>query len=98
MADHVLVMYAGKSVEYGTAEQIFDHPLHPYTIGPGFNPSWKRQEEHLHTIEGTVPGLDEMPVGCRFCTRCPHATEMCRQQDPGMRVLEDGSLVRRLSL
>ena len=98
MADHVLVMYAGKSVEYGTAEQIFDHPLHPYTIGllDSIPKLGSGQEEHLHTIEGTVPGLDEMPVGCRFCTRCPHATETCRQQDPGMRVLEDGHKVRCL--
>ena len=51
------------------------------------------QEEHLYTIEGTVPGLDEMLEGCRFCTRCQHATEQCRKKDPGMREV-DGHMVR----
>ena len=87
MADHVLVMYAGKGVEYGTAEDIFDHPLHPYTVGllESIPKLGSGREEHLHTIEGTVPGLDEMPEGCRFCTRCPYVEERCRKADPGMR-------------
>lgn len=95
MADHVMVMYAGKSVEYGTAEQIFDHPKHPYTIGllSSIPKLGSGEEEHLHTIEGTVPGLDEMPSGCRFCTRCQHAAERCFQEDPGMRNV-DGHQVR----
>lgn len=95
VADHVMVMYAGKSVEYGTAEDIFDHPKHPYTIGllNSIPKLGSGQEEHLYTIEGTVPGLDEMPEGCRFCTRCQHATEQCRKKDPGMREV-DGHMVR----
>lgn len=94
-ADHVMVMYAGKSVEYGTAEDIFDHPKHPYTIGllQSIPKLGSGQEDHLYTIEGTVPGLDEMPAGCRFCTRCRHATEQCRTKDPGMREV-DGHMVR----
>ena len=86
-ADNVMVMYAGKSVEYGTVEEIFDHPMHPYTIGllRSIPKLGSGQEGHLYTIDGTVPGLDEMPKGCRFCTRCEHATERCRQEDPGMR-------------
>ena len=95
VADHVMVMYAGKSVEYGTVEDIFDHPKHPYTIGllNSIPKLGSGQEEHLYTIEGTVPGLDEMPEGCRFCTRCQHATEQCRKKDPGMREV-DGHMVR----
>mgnify|MGYP002530459880 CR=1 FL=1 len=95
VADHVMVMYAGKSVEYGTAEDIFDHPKHPYTIGllNSIPKLGSGQEEHLYTIEGTVPGLDEMPEGCRFCTRCQYATEQCRKMDPGMREV-DGHMVR----
>ena len=94
-ADHVMVMYAGKSVEYGTAEDIFDHPKHPYTIGllSSIPKLGSGQEEHLYTIEGTGPGLDEMPAGCRFCTRCQHATERCMKEDPGMRSV-DGHMVR----
>lgn len=95
MADHVMVMYAGRSVEYGTAEQIFDHPKHPYTIGllNSIPKLGSGEEDHLYTIEGTVPGLDEMPAGCRFCTRCQHATERCMREDPGMREV-DGHQVR----
>ena len=86
-ADYVTVMYAGKSVEYGTAEDIFDRPMHPYTAGllSSIPKLGSGQEERLYTIEGTVPGLDEMPEGCRFCTRCPYVEERCRQADPGMR-------------
>ncbi len=96
MADHVMVMYAGKDVEYGTLEQIFDHPLHPYTNGllrsiPRIN---QRKDERLYTIDGTVPTLDEMPKGCRFCTRCKEATQWCWEQDPGMHTLADGHKVR----
>jgi len=86
-ADYVMVMYAGKSVEYGTAEDIFARPMHPYTVGllSSIPKLGSGQEERLYTIEGTVPGLDEMPEGCRFCTRCPYVEERCRQADPGMR-------------
>ncbi len=94
-ADNVMVMYAGKSVEYGTAEDIFDRPSHPYTIGllNSIPKLGSGQEEHLYTIEGTVPGLEEMPQGCRFCTRCSQATERCRKEDPGMRE-HNGHMVR----
>lgn len=95
MADHVMVMYAGKSVEYGTAEDIFDHPAHPYTAGllNSIPRLGSGQKEHLYTIEGTVPGLDEMPDGCRFCTRCQYADNRCRKEDPGMRAA-NGHMVR----
>lgn len=95
MADYVMVMYAGKSVEYGTAEDIFDRPAHPYTVGllNSIPRLGSGQEEHLYTIEGTVPGLDEMPEGCRFCTRCAYADSRCRNEDPGMREV-NGHLVR----
>lgn len=97
MADHVMVMYAGKSVEYGTAEDIFDRPSHPYTVGllKSIPKLGSGEEEHLFTIEGTVPGLDEMPKGCRFATRCPYVTEECRLRDPGMRE-KNGHMVRCL--
>ena len=85
---------AGERV-LAAAEDIFDHPKHPYTIGllNSIPKLGSGQEEHLYTIEGTVPGLDEMPEGCRFCTRCQHATEQCRKKDPGMREV-DGHMVR----
>lgn len=87
MADEVMVMYAGKAVEYGTTEEIFDHPLHPYTKGllRSIPKLGSGQQEHLYTIRGTVPALDEMPKGCRFCSRCEYAVESCISRDPGMR-------------
>lgn len=96
MADDVMVMYAGKGVEYGTLEQIFDHPMHPYTVGllnsiPRIS---EGAQERLYTIEGTVPALDEMPEGCRFCARCPEADDRCKREDPGMRTLPDGHKIR----
>lgn len=96
MADNVMVMYAGKDVEYGTLEQIFDHPMHPYTIGllssiPRLD---QGKDERLYTIEGTVPTLDEMPKGCRFCTRCKEAMPKCWEADPGMHILKDGHKIR----
>ena len=95
VADNVMVMYAGKSVEYGTAEDIFDHPEHPYTVGllNSIPKLGSGQEDHLYTIDGTVPGLDEMPAGCRFCTRCQHVMEKCKREDPGMREV-NGHMVR----
>ena len=95
VADNVMVMYAGKSVEYGTVEDIFDHPEHPYTVGllNSIPKLGSGQEDHLYTIEGTVPGLDEMPAGCRFCTRCQHVMERCKREDPGMREV-NGHMVR----
>ncbi len=95
MADEVMVMYAGKSVEYGTAEDIFDRPTHPYTIGllSSIPRLGSGSNERLFTIEGTVPSLGEMPEGCRFCTRCPYVTEECRKADPGL-IEKDGHMVR----
>lgn len=94
-ADNVMVMYAGKSVEYGTAEDIFDHPAHPYTIGllNSIPRIGSGQKGRLYTIEGAVPGLDEMPKGCRFCTRCQYADTRCMEEDPGMRSV-NGHMVR----
>ncbi len=83
LADKVMVMYAGRVVEYGTAVDIFDHPLHPYTIGLLKSiPSLYETQEKLYTIEGNVPALDAMPAGCRFSTRCPYAEEQCHQCQP----------------
>ncbi|MDO7906180.1 ABC transporter ATP-binding protein [Paenibacillus sp. JX-17] len=84
MADRVAVMYAGAIVEEGTVEEIFANPSHPYTVGllqsiPGFEGS---RGEELYTIKGSIPGLGQLPGGCRFNPRCPHAMDICRQQEP----------------
>lgn len=84
MADFVSVMYAGLLVETAEAREVFASPLHPYTkallaCAPGES-SWKA--ERLPTIPGTVPALDEMPVGCPFAPRCPDAMPVCLSQIP----------------
>ena len=85
--DDVVVMYAGRVVEQGTAEQIFDHPSHPYTVGllrsiPHFEAGEGATRERLAAIPGTVPSLLELPGGCRFRTRCDRATEACAAAEP----------------
>ena len=86
MADDVMVMYAGKEMEYGDVKSIFKHPLHPYTQGllksiPRLD---QDSSERLFNIPGSVPDLSEMPKGCRFCTRCTEACSKCFDQEPGL--------------
>lgn len=81
MADQVAVMYAGRIVESGPVEQIFDDPQHPYTLGlMGSMPSLSGDRERLVTIAGRVPTPFDMPVGCRFAARCPFAVEQCSER------------------
>lgn len=94
VSDYVMVMYAGKVVEYDTTENVFHHPLHPYTKGLlNSIPRLDKEQDTLEMIEGTVPGLSNMPKGCRFCTRCPECKEICKEQDPGL-INVDGHMVR----
>ena len=74
----VAVVYAGEIVEYGTIEHIFDHPSHPYTIGL-FNslPKLDSTESRLIPIKGLMPDPTNLPPGCKFCERCPEATDQC---------------------
>ena len=79
ICDQVMVMYAGRTMEYGTAEQIFYHPTHPYSIGlMDAIPRLDGNEEHLVTIPGNPPNLLHLPKGCPFSPRCQFATEKCQ--------------------
>ncbi|MFZ3230961.1 MAG: ABC transporter ATP-binding protein [Pseudobdellovibrio sp.] len=85
MCQEVLVMYAGKVIEYGTVEDIFYRPRHPYTIGllksiPHFETGSRLKS--LQTIPGLVPNFYNLPVGCRFQERCSLVSNICRQQEP----------------
>ena len=85
MCQDVVVMYAGRIIEYGTIEDIFYRPKHPYTRGlldsiPHFETGSKMKE--LKTIKGLVPSLMNLPKGCRFRDRCPRGTEVCAQTYP----------------
>lgn len=84
MADHIMVMYAGKVIEYADTRSIFEHPRHPYTKGllASIPKLTQNDNERLFTIKGAVPSLNDMPEGCRFCTRCEEAEERCRTQQP----------------
>ena len=95
VADDVMVMYAGKIVEYGTADQIFETPMHPYTHGlmnciPKLNDD---NETRLHVIPGMVPSPDRMPKGCAFCPRCSEAKKICEEKMPEL-IEIDGQKVR----
>jgi oligopeptide transport system ATP-binding protein len=79
MADKIMVMYAGRAVEFGDAEDIFYHPLHPYTWGLMRSIPRPETEEKfdLNPIRGNPPSLINVPSGCSFHTRCPYAQEIC---------------------
>ncbi len=92
MANEVMVMYAGKQIEYGTAEDVFYRPLHPYTWGlleslPRHDVS---EKGILLPITGQPPSLINVPSGCAFHPRCPYAKDVCRTQVPQLTSIEDG--------
>ncbi len=94
MADHVMVMYAGRPVEYGTADDVFYHPLHPYTWGlldslPRHDVDDKGK---LQPIHGSPPSLIHLPSGCAFRPRCTHATELCATKEPPLVEVRSGHL------
>lgn len=94
ICDYVYVMYAGQVVEYAEVFELFRNPLHPYTVGlMGALPSVDKKGR-LQSIPGTVPSLDALPSGCRLCDRCAHATDRCRKEEPQLRDVGGGHLVR----
>ena len=93
--DYVAVMYAGKVVEYSDVETLFEDPKHPYTVGLlNSLPRHDIKQEELTPIDGMVPSPFEMPVGCRFAPRCPHATDLCREKLPSLWELNKDQEVR----
>ncbi|RBP85231.1 ABC transporter ATP-binding protein [Marinomonas rhizomae] len=83
LCDKVLVMYAGQTMEYGTAEDVFYRPTHPYTQGLlKAIPRLDADDEQLSTIPGNPPNLLQMPSGCPFQARCEFARERCGESIP----------------
>ncbi|TPG58313.1 ABC transporter ATP-binding protein [Ewingella americana] len=83
MADHVVVMYAGKVVEQGPVADVLRHPLHPYTQGLiASRPVPGERRRRLYSIPGQVPDLAALPPYCAFTDRCVKATDRCRQGIP----------------
>jgi len=92
MCERILVMYGGSIVEEASRREIFYSPRHPYTIGllksvPRLD---RPRGERLPQIEGLPPDLSRLPSGCPFHTRCPFATELCRQTVPLLREVAPG--------
>lgn len=85
MADYVVVMYAGRIIEKGTVEDIFDRPLHPYTIGlQKSKPVLNKDTDWLYSIKGQVPNPINMPSYCYFKDRCESCTEKCNGEYPSL--------------
>ncbi len=89
VCDDVAVMYAGRIVEIGTADDIFNHTGHPYTEGL-FNslPNLKQKGEDLIPIKGLMPDPMRLPEGCSFSPRCPYKTEVCNSSCPSLQLVE----------
>lgn len=91
----VAVMYAGRIVENGTVQDIFNRTAHPYTQGL-FNslPNLNRKEKRLKPIRGLMPDPAHLPEGCSFHPRCPYADEQCAGELPELKEIEEGHFCR----
>ncbi|WP_432546364.1 ABC transporter ATP-binding protein [Kineococcus sp. SYSU DK004] len=94
VSDRIAVMYLGRVVEVGTAEQVSGDPQHPYTRAllsavPVPDPVRERRRERI-VLAGDVPSASKVPSGCRFRTRCPHAFEPCPDVDPALQEVRGG--------
>ena len=94
IADRTVVMYLGTVAEYGDTAALYSHPAHPYTQGllsavPVADPAYCRTHTPQH-LQGEVPSPINPKPGCRFCDRCPRATERCRSETPALREVESG--------
>lgn len=94
ISTHVAVMYLGKLVEYTNTHELYNHPLHPYTQALMASvPQISTEKATFHSIKGEIPSPLDPPKGCRFCTRCPKATQHCRDKEPAYRDIASGHYV-----
>lgn len=96
VCSRVIVMYLGQVVEEADVKSLFNNPLHPYTKGliqsiPKMDGD---RSKDLYVIQGNVPSLENAPKGCGFSTRCPFATDKCRQENPELTTLSNQQKVR----
>ncbi len=97
VCEDVAVMYAGRIVEQGTADDVFNFTRHPYTEGLFDSlPNLKQRGEELVPIRGLMPDPSDLPAGCAFAPRCPYATEKCSQSVPELKSA-DGSKAHKVA-
>jgi oligopeptide/dipeptide ABC transporter ATP-binding protein len=95
LAENVMIMYAGKAVEYGDVKSIYGDPLHPYTVGLlNSRPDMSENLRRLRIIRGVVPSPFNLPAGCKFCTRCEDAMTICHTREPDYVDMGNGRKVR----
>jgi len=91
LCDDVAVMYLGQLVETASRDTLFNQPLHPYTRALlAAVPTLDPLREPVAAVQGEIPDPSRPPPGCRFSSRCPHATEICREQAPALREVAPG--------
>lgn len=95
ISDRIAVMYLGRIIEQAHSAELFANPLHPYTqalISAVPVPDPDKRRERI-VLEGDVPSPIHPPKGCRFCTRCRYATDLCHAQEPQLTEVKEGHLV-----
>ena len=98
VCDEVSIMYAGRIVEHGNLEDIFENTSHPYTEGLfGSLPDIEHRTEELHPIPGLMPDPTDLPSGCPFHPRCAYCTELCKTRRPVETRLSDTHTVACLA-
>ena len=97
ISDDVYVMYTGRIVEHADVFELFDNPLHPYTLGLMKSilvETVRKKNEDLYCIEGIVPNLLYLPKGCKFYPRCEKRIDICREKEPELIDIGNNHFVR----
>jgi oligopeptide/dipeptide ABC transporter, ATP-binding protein, C-terminal domain len=98
LCQKVAVMYAGAIIEYGTVEEVFLHPMHPYTVGLlGAIPNLEGERKRLMSIPGNIANSQDLPDGCKFHPRCGLCTDKCKSESPNMMRVNDNHYVACLA-
>ncbi len=96
VSDDVVVVYAGKAVEYAEVKTIFKNPLHPYTMAlqNSIPRLTDKPGKKLEVIQGGIPDPLALPSGCKFHPRCKYAIDLCKKEEPELKKVEDNHIVR----
>lgn len=98
VCDKVAIMYAGEIVESGSLVDLYENTAHPYTHGLfGSIPNLDEEIERLNPIKGLTPDPTNLPTGCKFHPRCPHAQEACKVTKPKKTIIDGGHMVQCLA-